>query len=84
MASSRSKPEFLSPGNFLEQHFIGRSLPPYAMPGLLAHSQLWISEMRPHTLATLGTTTTFTGTIMAHASITMNTGATLNGRALGP
>jgi hypothetical protein len=32
--------------------------------------------------ATLGTNTVFTGTIMAQASITLTTGATLNGRAL--
>jgi len=32
--------------------------------------------------ATLGTNTTFAGNIMAQASITINTGATLNGRAL--
>lgn len=32
--------------------------------------------------ATLGTNTMFTGTIMAQASITLTTGATLNGRAL--
>jgi hypothetical protein len=32
--------------------------------------------------ATLGTNTTFAGTIMAQASITLATGATLNGRAL--
>jgi hypothetical protein len=32
--------------------------------------------------ATLGTTSTFVGTIMADQSITMNTGATLDGRAL--
>jgi len=32
--------------------------------------------------ATLGTNTIFQGTIMAHASITATTGATLNGRAL--
>jgi hypothetical protein len=32
--------------------------------------------------ATLGTNTTFAGTMMAQASITLNTGATLNGRAL--
>jgi hypothetical protein len=34
------------------------------------------------TQATLGTTVLFRGTLMADASITMNTGATLNGRAL--
>ena len=32
--------------------------------------------------ATLGTTTTFAGSIMAQASVTLGTGATLNGRAL--
>jgi hypothetical protein len=32
--------------------------------------------------ATLGTNTIFAGTIMAQASITLTTGATLNGRAL--
>jgi hypothetical protein len=32
--------------------------------------------------ATLGTTTEFKGTIMANQSITLNTGASLNGRAL--
>jgi len=32
--------------------------------------------------ATLGTNTTFAGTIMAKASVTLTTGATLNGRAL--
>jgi hypothetical protein len=32
--------------------------------------------------ATLGTNTTFAGTIMAQASVSLNTGATLNGRAL--
>jgi hypothetical protein len=32
--------------------------------------------------ATLGTTSVFKGTIMAYASITMNTGSTLDGRAL--
>jgi len=32
--------------------------------------------------ATLGTTTTFAGTIMAQASVSLGTGATLNGRAM--
>ncbi|HZL67561.1 MAG TPA: Ig-like domain-containing protein [Candidatus Limnocylindrales bacterium] len=32
--------------------------------------------------ATLGTTTTFAGSVMAQASVTLGTGATLNGRAL--
>jgi hypothetical protein len=32
--------------------------------------------------ATLGTSTTFAGTIMAQASVSLDTGATLNGRAL--
>ena len=32
--------------------------------------------------ATLGTTTTFAGTIMAEATVSLDTGATLNGRAL--
>ena len=34
------------------------------------------------TSATLGSTTAFQGTIMADQAITLNTGATLNGRAL--
>ena len=33
--------------------------------------------------ATIGTGTTFQGTILAHTSITVTTGAVLNGRALG-
>jgi len=32
--------------------------------------------------ATLGTTSTFAGTILAQASVSLGTGATLNGRAL--
>jgi Ice-binding-like/Bacterial Ig-like domain len=43
-----------------------------------AHNVFWAVG----TSATLGTNTTFAGTIMAQASITLNTGATLNGRAL--
>jgi hypothetical protein len=48
-----------------------------------------INSANPHNVfwqvgssATLGTNTIFAGTIMAQASITINTGATLNGRAL--
>jgi hypothetical protein len=43
-----------------------------------AHNVFW----QVGSSATLGTTTTFAGTIMAQASITMGTGAILNGRAL--
>jgi hypothetical protein len=46
--------------------------------GASAHNVLW----QVGSSATLGTTTTFAGTIMAQASITITTGATLNGRAL--
>jgi len=43
-----------------------------------AHNIFW----QVGSSATLGTNTIFQGTIMAHASITLTTGATLNGRAL--
>jgi hypothetical protein len=43
-----------------------------------AHNVFW----EVGSSATLGTTTTFAGTIMAQDSITLTTGATLNGRAL--
>ena len=43
-----------------------------------AHNVIW----QVGSSATLGTNTTLAGTIMAQASITLNTGATLNGRAL--
>jgi hypothetical protein len=46
--------------------------------GASSHNVFW----QVGSSATLGTTTTFTGTIMAQASITLTTGATLNGRAL--
>jgi hypothetical protein len=46
--------------------------------GATAHNVFWVIGSS----ATLGTNTTFAGTIMAHASITVTTGATLNGRAL--
>ncbi|MDD5224148.1 MAG: Ig-like domain-containing protein, partial [bacterium] len=46
--------------------------------GALAKNIFW----QVGTQATLGTTVNFSGTIMADASITMQTGATLNGRAL--
>jgi Ice-binding-like/Bacterial Ig-like domain len=46
--------------------------------GATAHDVFW----QVGSSATLGTSTTFAGTIMAQASITLNTGATLNGRAL--
>jgi hypothetical protein len=43
-----------------------------------AHNVFW----QVGSSATLGTNTTFQGTILAQASITLTTGATLNGRAL--
>jgi len=46
--------------------------------GASSHNVFW----QVGSSATLGTTTSFTGTIMAQASITLTTGATLNGRAL--
>ena len=46
--------------------------------GAQAHNVFW----QVGSSATLGTTSTFYGTIMAQASITLTTGATLNGRAL--
>jgi hypothetical protein len=46
--------------------------------GATSHNVFW----QVGSSATLGTSTTFQGTIMAQASITANTGATLNGRAL--
>jgi hypothetical protein len=46
--------------------------------GANSHNVFW----QVGSSATLGTTTKFTGTIMAQASITVTTGATLNGRAL--
>ncbi|HXM44479.1 MAG TPA: ice-binding family protein [Bryobacteraceae bacterium] len=46
--------------------------------GAVASNVFW----QVGTSATLGTNTTFTGTIMAQASITVTTGASLNGRAL--
>jgi hypothetical protein len=46
--------------------------------GATAHNVFW----QVGSSATLGTNTIFQGTIMAHASITVTTGATLNGRAL--
>jgi hypothetical protein len=46
--------------------------------GATSHNVFW----QVGSSATLGTTTTFAGTIMAQASITLTTGATLNGRAL--
>jgi hypothetical protein len=46
--------------------------------GANSHNVFW----QVGSSATLGTTTKFTGTIMAQASITLTTGATLNGRAL--
>jgi len=46
--------------------------------GANSHNVFW----QVGSSATLGTNTTFAGTIMAQASITLATGATLNGRAL--
>ena len=46
--------------------------------GATAHNVFW----QVRSSATLGTNTIFQGTIMAQASITLTTGATLNGRAL--
>jgi len=46
--------------------------------GANSHNVFW----QVGSSATLGTTTIFQGTIMAQASITLNTGATLDGRAL--
>jgi hypothetical protein len=46
--------------------------------GAQSHNVFW----QVGSSATLGTSTTFAGTIMAQASITLTTGATLNGRAL--
>jgi hypothetical protein len=46
--------------------------------GASSHNVFW----QVGSSATLGTSTTFAGTIMAQASITLTTGATLNGRAL--
>jgi hypothetical protein len=46
--------------------------------GAQAHNVFW----QVGSSATLGTNTIFAGTIMAQASITLTTGATLNGRAL--
>jgi hypothetical protein len=46
--------------------------------GANSHNVFW----QVGSSATLGTTTKFSGTIMAQASITITTGATLNGRAL--
>jgi hypothetical protein len=46
--------------------------------GASSHDVFW----QVGSSATLGTTTTFEGTIMAQASVSLNTGAVLNGRAL--
>ena len=46
--------------------------------GAVASNVFW----KVGTSATLGTNTTFSGTIMAQASVTVTTGAVLNGRAL--
>jgi len=46
--------------------------------GAQAHNVFWVVGSS----ATLGTNSLFQGTIMAQASVTLTTGATLNGRAL--
>jgi hypothetical protein len=46
--------------------------------GAISHDVFW----QVGSSATLGTGSTFAGTIMANASITVGNGATLNGRAL--
>jgi hypothetical protein len=46
--------------------------------GATSHNVFW----QVGSSATLGTSTTFAGTIMAQASISLSSGVTLNGRAL--